>query len=242
MKNPRVLILAVGFCVVAISAFAIGLSLSRKDLQSTNVRASESKRSDEQADVSGLTAENLKQRENTAEAIRNERAKLIKQLIELAAQEVERIHPEDLKSSYPWHDQKHLAILLLGDLRAAEAVSILFENLEYKNPKSLDIDARMDEGAWYPAVEALSKIGMPAIDSVIEKLGIYSEDSQVRRNCCWIIKKVLGVKLGRYKLQLATDETQNETVKKNLKAALPYLKTQQEKAAEERARRKKAGG
>ena len=40
---------------------------------------------------------------------------------------------------------------------------------------------------------------------------------------------------------MAIEETKDETVKKNLTEAVPYFTNQQEKSAEERARREKAG-
>jgi len=232
--------LAIGFLIVAIVAFTIGLFLSGNSMQPVEANNSKSKNLDQHAGVSGLTAENLKDREKAAEAIRNERAQLIKQLIKLAAEKVERLHPDDPKSSYPWCDSKHLAVLLLGDLRAVEAVPVLLENLEYKNPRSI-VTEYLDKGGWYPAVEALSKIGIPAIGPTIEKLGRYPPKSKGNELCCWMLKKILGVKLARLRLQIAIEETRDEAVKNNFTTVLPYFKTEQEKAAEERARREKSG-
>ena len=242
MKSPRILILAMGFLVVAIAAFGIGLRWSHDDLQAKDASASKSETSAVEKCISGLTAENLKDREKVAEAIRNERAKLAKQLIELAAEKVEPLPSSDLRFvEYPWHDSKYLAILLLGELRTVEALPVLLENLEYKNPRRLE-GSYLDTGGWYPAAEALSKIGMPAVEPTIKKLGGYAQKNKGSELCCWVLKKILGVKLARARLQIAIEETRDPTVKKNLTAALPYFKTEQEKAAEERARRKKASG
>jgi hypothetical protein len=88
-------------------------------------------------------------------------------------------------------------------------------------------------------VEALSKIGIPAVGPTIGKVGSYPSKSQGSELCCWILKKILGVRLGRLRLQIAIEETRDQAVKENLIAALPYFKTEQEKAAEERAEREK---
>ena len=242
MKNPRILILAIGFFVVAIGGFGTGLRWSHPDLQTRDASASKSQTSAVQKYISALTGENLKDREKAAEAIRKEHAELIKQLIELAGKEAERSHPEDVESSYLWHDSKHLAMLLLGDLHAVEAVSVLLENLEYKNPNSIYVYEPLDKGGWYPAAAALSKIGMPAVGPTIEKLGSYAPKSKGSELCCWVVKKILGIKLARLRVQIAIEEARDTNVKQNLAAALPYFKTEQEKAGEERARRKKAGG
>lgn len=194
------------------------------------------------ANVGGLTTENLKDREKAAEAIRKEHSKLIQQLITFSAEKVERLDPKDPKSPYPWHDSKHLAILLLGDLRAVQAIPVLFNNLEYKNPKTPWTHVSWEEGDLYPAAGALVKIGVPAVEPAIDRLATEDEEGWGRRLCCWVIKKVLGTRLGKLRLQMAIEETRDPTVKKNLTATLPYFKTEQEKAAEERARRKKPTG
>ncbi len=236
------MILAIGFFIVAIGAFAVGFYFSRSNFPATNTMVSKVPELGHRQDVSGLRAEKLKDRQKAAEQIRKDRAKLIKQLIELAAEKVEPLPSSDPRFvEYPWHDSKHLAILLLGELRTVEALPVLLENLEYKNPRRLE-GSYLDTGGWYPAAEALSKIGMPAVEPTIKKLGGYAQKNKGSELCCWVLKKILGVKLARARLQIAIEETRDPTVKKNLTAALPYFKTEQEKAAEERARRKKASG
>lgn len=188
----------------------------------------------ELAEIKELESSDLKQREVAATKIRKKRELIINQLIQYASIDVKPLPkptPESM-DRYPWHDSKHLAILLLEDFRAIEAIPVLIENLEYINPRSIFGGI----GYMYPSVDALVKIGMPAIDPVIEKLGTYDQDCLGRQNCVLVIKEVLGVKLGRYKLRLAIEENKNEKVKKNLQAVLPKFKTLQEKLDAERAR------
>jgi len=148
------------------------------------------------------------------------------QLIQYASVKVKPLPKPapEFSDQYPWRDSKHLAIILLGEFRSIESIPILIENIEYKNPENSFVDEPLSIGGWYPASEALKKIGMPAIDPLIEKLGTYDKDCQGRKNCVWVIQKVLGVKLGRYKLQLAIEETKDEKVKKNLQAVLLEFK------------------
>ncbi len=187
----------------------------------------------------GLTSENIKDREQAAEDIRNDRSTLIKKLIQLAGEKVEPLPNEGFEIViYPWHDSKHLSMLLLGDLHADEAVPVLLKNLEYKNPRS-EFGGYMGSGGWYPAAESLSKIGIKAVDPVIKKLTSYDPNSKGSNLCCWILKEILGDKLARYKLQLTIEETKDENVKKKLTGLLPNFKTEQEKAEEEYAQRKK---
>jgi hypothetical protein len=177
-----------------------------------------------------------KEREQAAEAIRNQRRELIGKLIQLAQETVKPLPSSDPRFvENPWHDSKHLSILLLGDLRASEAVPVLVTQLEYINPRELEGSAR-DQSTFHPAAEALSKVGMPAVDPTVEKLASLGPKNKSGALCCWILRKTLGVKLGRARLQIAIDETRSEAAKANLKAALPYFRTPQEEAAEERAK------
>jgi hypothetical protein len=242
MKNIQFVMLAVVLFIVAMGAFIIGFSLRVNHSKGLDISSSKSEVFDNRLNETGLMSKDLKHRVIAAERIRNDRDELIKQLIELAREKVEQLPSSDSRFvEYPWHDSKHLATLLLGELRATQAVPVLLDNIEYKNARLRYVDEPLDQGGWYPAAEALSKIGIPAVGPTIEKLGSYDKDCFGRELCCWIIKEVLGSKLGKVRLEMAIAETKDETVKKNLTAALPYFKTQQEKASEERARREKAG-
>ena len=193
-------------------------------------------------DIDRLKSNNKKDRENVAESIRIQRKRLIEQLIELASQ---KVNSSPAKTSqdidYISHHCKQLSLQLLGDLRASESVTVLLHNLEYQNPNVVLISYYVGEGHQYTSAQALSKIGMPAVSPVVDKLGKYSEKEKGHSICCWIIREILGPRLGKIRLEMAIEETKDETVKKNLTAALPNFKTEKEKADEERARREKAG-
>ncbi len=241
MKNVKIQILSIGFCLVAMATLGIGSSTSSNVLRVSETNAPKSKQIAQQLVVTGLKSDNMKQREKAAEAIRNERTEIIKQLIEFASENVEPLPSSDSRFiEYPWHDLKHLSILLLGDLRAIEAIPVLLDNLEYKNPRKRAVPELLNKDGWYPAVEALSKIGMPAVEPTIRKLSGYEPNSKGSELCCWILKKILGVRLARLRLQIAIEETRDKGAKKNLTVALPYFKTDREKAEEERAHREKA--
>lgn len=241
MKNAQVLILLIGFCLVAITTSGIGSSTSSNNMQGSEMSGPKSKQMVQQPFVASLKSDNLKYREKGFQAIRKERTELIRQLVELAAEKVEPLPSGDPRfMEYPWRDSKHLAILLLGELRATEGVAVLLDNIEYKNPKSIIVSEYLDKGGWYPAAEALSKIGVPAVEPAIIKLGSYEPKSVGCENCRWILKEILGVRLARLRLQIAIEETRDEAAKKNLTAALPYFKTNKEKADEERAQREQS--
>lgn len=226
MKTSRSVILMIGFVVFTTIIFTLGFRMSPSRLlgQGDIITFHQS--------VSGLTSQDLKEREKAMQAIQKQYEQLIGELIRLAGQEVQRLYPDDDPRSdfpWPWRDAKHLAILLLGDLRAVEAVPILLENLEYKNYKDLkDIVQwryNLPEATWYPAAESLSKIGMPAVEPTIKKLVSYEPNSMGSRICRWILKEILGVKLARYRLEIEIEQTKDPVVKERLTAVLPYFKT-----------------
>jgi len=109
------------------------------------------------------------------------------------------------------------AIELLGDLRAAEAAEPLSDLLLY-GWKS-EIRDSMERGRIppppdkaAPAVPALSKIGVPALRPVTEKLIAIQEDTENRNrlqlHCLWVIKDILDPRLGKAYIAhlLETDE------------------------------------
>ena len=188
------------------------------------------------SELSELQSSNRNIRVAAQKKILENQSKLIDELIQYASADVKpqpKPHP-DFPDSYPRLDSKHLSTLMLGELRAIDAIPVLIENIEYKNSRSFFDDRIPTLVELFPAVEALMKIGMPAIDPVIEKLGTYDKECQGRRNCVWIIKDVLGIYLGRCKLQRSIEKTTDETIKKNLQAIMPQFSELQEKLAEKR--------
>ncbi len=186
------------------------------------------------SEITGLKSDKEDVREAAAQRICAQRAETIRALVALARQDVK---PMIGKSGniemieYPWHDAKHMAILLLGDLRGGEAVPVLLGNLTYRNPRSLIAGGREGPGraegpGWYPAVESLIKIGMPSVGPVIEKLGGYAENCLGRRLCLVVMKHILSPRLAKARLQIAIEEAKDETARANLKAALEQFESQ----------------
>ena len=166
-------------------------------------------------DVEGLKSDKWKVREEAFKGLLKERKDRVQQLIALAAKEVQGFElrvGDWIMVEYPWHDSKHLAIILLGDLRAAEGVPVLVENLEYNNPRTMDAtkdETFVGEGVpFYPATDALIKIGMPSVGPLVEKLRGYSEDCLGRYLCLVMLKQILGLKLAEARLQIAIKEAE----------------------------------
>ncbi len=111
-------------------------------------------------DIGPLTAADRPTRRNAASAILEGRRRVVRRLIALAGKEVKPVGEEGGYPRFPYRDPKHLSILMLGDMRASEAVAVLVKELQYRNPRSL-AGSYMDEGGWYPAAESLAKSECP---------------------------------------------------------------------------------
>lgn len=179
-----------------------------------------------------LARENLPLWQSTAAAIVDDRQTDIKILIDLAGREPQG---RRFKSGgqeyveYPPQDTKHLAMLLLGDLRAPEGVSVLLRDIEYRVPKtpSRGYELGLIEGpGWHPAVESLIKISMPSVGPVIGKLGGCADNSLGRRLCLVVLKDILGPRLAKARLEIGVEEAKDETARANLKAALEQFESQ----------------
>jgi hypothetical protein len=170
--------------------------------------------------VQGLETEDREVREETFKRLLKEREERVQELIALAAKEVQGVKiegcepPEDVE--HPWHDAKHCAMILLGDLRAAETAPVLLDNLEYRAFRYIgstyDQKASVKGSPWYPASEALVKIGMPAVEAVVEKLAGFSEDCVGRRLSVLVLDEILGRRLARARLQKAIEWAEKAAV------------------------------
>jgi hypothetical protein len=151
-----------------------------------------------------------------------ERRSLVRSLVILARSDTrgtpsERDEPLELTSP------KCLAIRLLGELRAQEAVRSLVQNLAYRvDPTVAGNVGRRGLGAWYPAAASLAEIGNPAVPEVLSFLG-KSADPIERHLCVWILVRIDGRDLARFRVEKAIESSRLSEVKANLQAALEYF-------------------
>ncbi|MBK8538395.1 MAG: hypothetical protein IPL59_26970 [Candidatus Competibacteraceae bacterium] len=85
------------------------------------------------------------------------------------------------------------AITLMGDLRSVAATSILIRLIAVKD-KSLSINSNESEPHWYffPAAVALSKIGMPAVEHLMELARTVSPTSTAFQLCGVTLEAILS--------------------------------------------------
>ncbi|MHC4500647.1 MAG: hypothetical protein ACYS21_16235 [Planctomycetota bacterium] len=176
--------------------------------------------------VGELRSPDEKRREEAAEVIRKQQEQLVAGLVEIAGQEVPAAAAKGVtESEYAQRHSRYLAIGLLGDLRAREAVSVLTASIQFCGADIMVDGGFLELGEVYPAAGALAKIGMPSIDPTMKKLGMYDEEGLGRKLCCWVINKVLGHRLGKLRVEMAVERARDAKVKKNLESALGYFET-----------------
>ena len=113
------------------------------------------------------------------------------------------------------------AIVLLGQLRAANAATVLIEKIDFKPAKK---DTSGGIGRWgpYPAQEALVKIGTPAVNMVLDKLP--TEQNDLRRQLmCSVISDAVGKRVADAMLRFRYEEEHDAAHRANLEAAIRVL-------------------
>ena len=126
---------------------------------------------------------------------------------ELAAGLVRIVGKE--REQYDSDDEKLLAVLLLGEMRAAEAVDVLLDNLTFRPPRLIE-EAGL--GALYPCVEALIRIGQPSVEGILRRASRQYGDREIML-LSHIVRRVMGREdgLGRFEgeLELALKRVDN---------------------------------
>lgn len=120
-----------------------------------------------------------------------------------------------------WRTPMTVAMRLLGDFRAPEAVPLLFEHLTYDKPWTKVTDS-WTIGDRYPAAGALAKIGMPAVRPAIDRIKT-AQDELERRVCVWILTQVEGVAVARLRLEHELQVEEKSLYRFRLREALGVL-------------------
>jgi len=118
-------------------------------------------------------------------------------------------------------DMRIAAAYLLGRYRMEQSVRVLakFITLEYEHKTNWK-----REPLWgrRPVVEALIRIGLPAIPEMIKNIET-SEDGKVRELSARVIRYVEGPDLAKFIVEREIEKQPDETKKRNLRAALNYI-------------------
>lgn len=178
-----------------------------------------------QADLDRLKSASIQERDKAAGRIAAERKALIAALRSMACEEDPT--PLDLRE----FSAKCLAIRLLGDFRAEEAMEELFSNLKYEiEPHAVGYHWK-DIWNRYPAARSLVKIGKPAAHGAQECL-LKSDDKLTREISVWIIVCVDGPETANFELTRMLDSGIPEPMKSRISAAIALVREKYLKSKE----------
>jgi len=107
------------------------------------------------------------------------------------------------------------AIETLGRYRASEACGYLVEEIEYHAPVFVLSPHPLN---GYPAAQSLVRIGNPAIEAILDRLGKRATDKQLRISA-FVIELVDGKELGLARLEIALARAEARLAKGSLSAA-----------------------
>ena len=137
---------------------------------------------------------------------------------------IEIVGKKDLQDTGEW-SSFYLAIVLLGEWRAPEAVEVLSRNLVYYQNTGgfFTTDTRCESP--YPAAVALSKIGLPAIQAM-DSLVSESADPETRKVAAWTLMKIEGKDqaINRLESKIIRCGDKDLGQKRRLKSAADYIK------------------
>lgn len=134
----------------------------------------------------------------------------------VAANLIGQLRDGDLSNAGKVH-----AVYLLGEWRAVGAVSTLLTQIDLKAEVA---DPAGGIGRWgmYPAQEALSKIGMPAVNMILDLLP--GEKNELRRKLMsFVISDVVGKDFGKVLVGQRREKEADPTRRANLEFALKVL-------------------
>jgi hypothetical protein len=172
--------------------------------------------------IESLQSPDSAQRFAARSRIVQERRSLVQSLVKIArggADDTPGKRAQLLRLTSP----KCLAIKLLGELRAEEAVPSLVQDLTYRVDTSIaGTFGGRGLGARYPAAGSLAKIGNPAVPKLLGFLGKSTERVQ-RHVCVWTLIAIDGRDVARFRVERAIERCGLSRTKANLEAGLEYF-------------------
>lgn len=109
------------------------------------------------------------------------------------------------------------SIYVLGEYRMKGAVKALIKHIDYKAESILT--HRLPPWGQYPAVEALVKIGKPAVSEAL-KLIEEKEVQHIRELATRVVREVEGLEVGRFIIKQRIKKEENPEKRKRLQQAL----------------------
>jgi len=163
-------------------------------------------------DVEGLLNKKPLERQGAFNRVLRERKATIQELISL-------IERRDIDKEF--YGPLHRAIVLLGKLRAKEAVKPLSGFLTYV-PEGFMLDEDIPSEAYYVAAVALWQIGQPSISAML--MVIRHSDDPVERNiAAWVIMQIEGQDQATHRMEVLV--VSDKLYKERFEAAKQFIET-----------------
>lgn len=140
--------------------------------------------------VSGLLSANPLERQHASDRVLKQRADIIRELVSV----IER--PDTDKSC---DGPLHRAIVLLGKLRAEEAVEPLADRLMFI-PEGFRVEEDIPSEAYYVSAVALVQIGYPSINVMLSRIKL-TQDQRERSLAGWVVSQIEGKEQASYRLR-----------------------------------------
>lgn len=118
-----------------------------------------------------------------------------------------------------------LALRLLGEYRAAEALVVLLRQLDFL-PRGIVAEERIATEYYYPSVWALCQVGYPAFPALLDEVA-NSSDAERRKLAAWILFRVEGRSYAITRL-LDTASQRSPEAGLRLQEAAEYLRSYQQ--------------
>ena len=174
--------------------------------------------------IQRIRSDDAKSRLAAARELTERRAQTIKALIAIVKEPVpdgaaEAKDPADaIKASF--NNSRQIAIELLGEYRATEAVDVLITNISYRV-------ASISSGEYtvasaYPSVRALAKIGTPSLAAIIARLDQPATEKEMKLFAT-VFRLVDGEDVAILRAELALKKAEG-LKKKNLEQLVALLK------------------
>lgn len=126
-----------------------------------------------------LSSEDARARSDAAESLADTRNYVIEQLLDILHQQKPRLMEMNEKQKAEWlrAPSRGLAIYILGEYRAEQAVPLLVDNVAFEVPW---VGSERGLLAGYPCAEALVKIGLPSASQIARSLSIDLSETELK--------------------------------------------------------------
>jgi hypothetical protein len=185
------------------------------------VSATEEPSRSEEAPLELLRSTDMAERIRATNAVLRERRVVVEGLISIVRSSKDDENAPDIEIGRE-QSAKHLAMSLLGELRAEEAVGVLTANLLYRVKPTRGGTSEISIAGRYPAARALWQIGSPAVPEVMGRL-LVSRNPAERHICLWLLVKIEGRHVAKFRVESALQAREPQYDKANLREALKWF-------------------